>query len=160
MKAMSRMLLPVVTSAAMLVCIIGGASAQSLSAKVTGAWTLVSGTETYADGKKLTPWGTGNLMLDSTGHFSFFLIGKDQPKTNTSVRVPVGPAVAYYGTYMVDEANSTLTWKIDHTMSGLMNGETRTQKVSFSGDIMTLAGSEVKTPEGPMNPINTYEKAK
>jgi hypothetical protein len=160
MKAISKLLLPVVAGTAVLISAASGASAQGLGAKVTGTWTLVTGTETYADGKKLMPWATGSLMLDSTGHFSFFLIGKDQPKTNTSVRIPVGPAVAYYGTYTVDEPNKMLTWKIDHTMSGLMNGETRTQKVSFSGDAMTLTGSEVKTPEGPMVPVNTYEKAK
>ena len=160
MKAMSRLLFPVMAGVAMLISAANSASAQGLSAKVTGTWTLASGTETYADGKKLMPWATGSLMLDSTGHFSFFLIGKDQPKTNTSVRIPIGPAVAYYGTYTVDEPNNVLTWKIDHTMSGLMNGEIRTQKVSFSGSVMTLTGSEIKTPEGPMVPVNTYEKAK
>src|ERR1700681_2693607 len=79
MKAMSRLLLPVMAGVAMLISAANSASAQSLGAKVTGTWTLASGTETYADGKKLMPWATGSLMLDSTGHFSFFLIGKDQP---------------------------------------------------------------------------------
>jgi hypothetical protein len=128
--------------------------------KVTGAWTLVSGAENYPDGKKNTPWATGNLMLDSTGHLSFFLIGKDQPKASPSVRTPVGPAVGYYGTYTVDEANSMLTYKIDQAMSPLQTGTTRTQKVSFNGDTMTLTGSEIKTPEGTMVPVNEFKKAK
>jgi hypothetical protein len=36
----------------------------------------------------------------------------------------------------------------------------RTNKVSFDGEIMTLTGSEVKTPEGTMTPINEWRKAK
>jgi hypothetical protein len=31
------------------------ATAESLKEKVTGAWTLVSGTENYPDGKKICP---------------------------------------------------------------------------------------------------------
>src|SRR5262245_14223166 len=43
------------------------------------------------------PWATGNLILDPSGHLSFFLIGKDQLKTGSSVRTPLGPLVAYDG---------------------------------------------------------------
>jgi hypothetical protein len=106
------------------------------------------------------PWATGNLILDSASHVSFFLIGKDQPKTSPSVRTPVGPVVAYYGTYRVDEASKTLSWTIDQAASPLFNGSTRTQKISFNGDVMTTTGYEVKTPEGAMIPVNEWKKAK
>jgi len=135
------------------------ASAQSLKGKVTGAWTLVSGSEIYADGKKNMPWATGNLILDPTGHFSFVLVGKDQPTSSPSVWTPVGPFIAYYGAFTVDDANNTLTYKIVHSGSPLSNGATRVQKVAFDGDTMTWTGSEVKTPEGGMTPINVWKKA-
>jgi hypothetical protein len=160
MKAMSKTFLPVLAGIALLISAVGGASAQGLSAKLIGTWTLVSGSENYPDGKKNMPWATGNLILDPTGHLSFFLIGKDQPTTGPSVRTPVGPLVAYYGTYTVDEASNTLTWKVEHGASPLFNGATRTQKVTFSGDTMTTTGSEVKTPEGTMIPINEWKKVK
>jgi hypothetical protein len=160
MKTMYKTLLPVLAGVALLISAASGASAQGLSSRVVGTWTLVSGSENYPDGKKNVPWATGNLMLDSTDHLSFFLIGKDQPKTSPSVRTPVGPAVGYYGTYAVDEANSMLTYKIDQAMSPLQTGITRTQKVSFNGDIMTLTGSEIKTPEGTMIPVNEFKRAK
>jgi hypothetical protein len=136
------------------------AAAQSFKDKVVGAWTLEAGSENFPDGKKLTPWATGNLILDPTGHLSFFVIGKDQPKTSPSVRTPLGPIVAYYGTYTIDEPNATLTYKIDHGASPLFNGVVRTQKVTFKGDIMVTTGSEVETPEGKMIPINEWKKAK
>jgi hypothetical protein len=160
MKAVYKTLLPMLAGVGLLVSATSGAMAQSLAAKLTGAWTLVSGSENYPDGKKNMPWATGNLILDSTGHFSQFLVGKDQPQTSPSPRTPVGPFVAYYGTYTVDEANNTYIMKVDHDSSPLQNGATRTQKVSFNGDIMTLTASEVKTPEGTMIPVNEWKKAK
>ena len=159
MKALYKALLPLLAGIALLISAAGGASAQSLSAKVTGTWTLVSGAENYPDGKKNMPWATGSMILDSTGHIAFFLVGKEQPNTSASVRTPVGPFVAYYGNYTVDEASNTVTYKIEHAGSPLQNGTTRMQKVTFTGDVMTWTGSEIKTPEGMMVPVNEWKKA-
>jgi hypothetical protein len=49
------------------------AIAQSFKDKVIGAWTLESGSENFPDGKKSEHWATGNLILDPSGHLSFFL---------------------------------------------------------------------------------------
>jgi hypothetical protein len=106
------------------------------------------------------PWATGNLILDPSGHLSFFLIGKDQPKTGSSVRTPLGPLVAYDGTYTIDEPNAMLTYKIEHGASPLCNGATRTQKVTFKATPMVTTGSEVETPEGKMTPVNEWKRAK
>jgi hypothetical protein len=99
------------------------------------------------------------MILDSTGHISFFLVGKDQPTTSPSVRTPVGPFVAYYGNYTVDEANNTVTYKIEQAASPIQKGTTRVQKVTISGDTMTWTGSKIKTPEGTMTPVNEWKKA-
>lgn len=136
------------------------AIAQSLQQKIVGTWTLESGSENYTDGKRNMPWATGNLIIDSTGHMSLFLVGRDQPTTSPSVRTPVGPFVAYYGTYTVNESEMVLKWKIDRASSPLFNSAVRTQKASFNADVMTLTGSEVKTPEGTMNPVNQWKPAK
>jgi hypothetical protein len=52
------------------------AAAQSLKEKVVGAWVLDVGAEIFQDGKKVVPWATGSLILDPSGHMSFFVIGK------------------------------------------------------------------------------------
>ena len=158
MKAMYKTLLPVLAGVALLISAASGASAQSLSAKVTGAWTLVSGSEDYPDGKKNMPWATGNMILEPTGHISLILVGKDQPKS-TSVRIPVGPFVAYYGTYTVNEADNTLMIKVEHSGAALQDGSVRTFKISFNGGNMTTTASEVETPEGTMIPVNECKKA-
>ena len=135
------------------------ASAQGLKGKVSGVWTLVSGSENYPDGKKNMPWATGNMIIDPSGHIAFFLVGKDQPATSSSVRTPVGPFVAYYGPFTIDDAKSTVTYKIEHSANPMLNGATRVQQVAFDGDTMTWTGSEIKTPEGVMTPVNVWKKA-
>ena len=136
------------------------ANAQSLQKRIVGTWTLESGSENYSDGKQNMPWATGNLIMDSSGHASLFLVGRDQPNTSPSVRTPIGPFVAYYGTYTVNDAEMVITWKVDRASSPLLNGAVRTQKISFTGDGMTWTGSEVKTPEGTMTPVNKWVPAK
>ena len=136
------------------------AFAQSLQQRIVGTWTLESGSENYPDGKRNLPWATGNLMIDSTGHATLFLVGRDQPNTSPSVRTPVGPFVAYYGTVTVNEAEMVVSWKVDRASSPLFNGAVRTQKISFNGDVMTWTGSEVKTPEGAMVPVNQWKSVK
>ena len=134
--------------------------AQSLAEKVVGAWTLDNGTENYADGKKLQSWAAGNLILDQTGHFSQFLIGKDRPKTSASIRTPAGPGVAFYGSYTVDEAAGTLVLKVDSGVTPAFDGTTRPVKIVIKGDILTATSPETITPEGPMIPVNEWKKMK
>jgi hypothetical protein len=135
------------------------AGAQSLKEKVVGAWVLDVGAEIFQDGKKVIPWATGNLILDPTGHMSFFVIGKDRAKGD-DVRIPAGPMVAYYGTYTVDEGANTLTYKIEHAGNPAFDGAVRKQKVTFKGDVMTMTADEVKTPQGTITPVNEWKKAK
>jgi hypothetical protein len=145
-----------------LLCIgiSSNACAQGLKEKAIGAWALNDGSEIFQDGKKVTPWAAGNLILDPTGHFSFFVIGKDRATASDDVRIPSGPLVAYYGTYTVNDAENMLTYKVEHATNPKFDGAVRTQKVAFRGDIMTTTGSEVKTPQGTITPVNEWRKSK
>jgi hypothetical protein len=98
------------------------ASAQSLKEQLAGTWMLTAGTEQHPDGKKVTPWSEGRLMLDANGNLAFFLIGRDRPKTGNDPRVPVGPAVAYYGTYSVNEAESPSRGKSNARCGQVLTG--------------------------------------
>ena len=136
------------------------ASAQSLKEQLAGTWMLTAGTEQHPDGKKVTPWSEGRLMLDANGNLAFFLIGRDRPKTGNDPRVPVGPAVAYYGTYSVNEAEKSLTWKIERALWPGFDGGERKQSVALTGDTMTTTGSPVQTPQGAIIPINEWKRVK
>lgn len=158
MKAFTK--LSAVTASILCIGMSTGASAEGLKDKVAGAWTLNEGSEVFQDGKKVTPWVEGNLILDSNGHFSFFVLGKDRVKGNDDVRIPAGPLVAYYGTYTVNDAENMLTYKVEHAANPMFDGAVRTQKVTFKGDVMTTTGSDVKTPQGVITPVNEWKKAK
>ena len=137
------------------------AHAESLLQQVAGAWTLTSGSEKMADGKVNELWGSGSLILDPSGHMSFFVFGKDRPPaTAPDPRVPLGPMVAYYGTFTVDDDTKTLTYHVEAASSPMFNAATRMQTVSLSGDTMTTTGSTVNTPQGPITPINVWKRAK
>ncbi len=148
------------TLALMGIAAVSPASAQGLKDQVIGAYVLQAGTENFADGKKLSFWATGSLILAPTGHFSQFLIGKERAKTSDSVRNPVGPAVGYYGTYTIDEAAGVINLKIDSGVTPQFDGAARQIKISLKSDVLTMTSPEVKTPEGPMVPVNEWKKLK
>ena len=91
------------------------------------------------------------------GRASFFVLPKERAKTD-SVRIPAGPMVAWYGSYIVDEAASTFTVTVEGASSPAFEGAQRVQTISFQGDTMTLTGSKVDTPEGPISPVNVWKK--
>jgi hypothetical protein len=128
-----------------------------LKDKVVGAYTLAEGSEVFADGKKVVPWAKGSLQVSPTGRVSFFVLPKERTKTD-SVRTPAGPMVAWYGSYVVDEAASTVTVTIEGASSPAFEGAKRVQTIAFQGDTMTWTGSKVDTPEGPISPVNIWKK--
>jgi hypothetical protein len=136
------------------------ASAQSLKQQVVGTWTLTSGIEKLPDGKTVAPWAAGSLVLGADGHVSFMLVGKDRPKADDNPRVPVGPLVAYYGSYTVDEATMTLTYNIEFGASPAFDKAVRKQTVALNGEVMTMTGSPVKTPQGEITPVNEWKRTK
>jgi hypothetical protein len=136
------------------------ANAQSLKQQVVGNWTLTSGTERLPNGTMVTPWVAGNLILDPNGHFSLFLIGKDRPKTKRNPRVPIGPFVAFYGTYAVDEATKTMTYNVEFGASPTFDNQVSKQTCTVEGDVMTTKGTPVKTPQGEITPVNEWKRTK
>ena len=133
------------------------ASAQSLKEKLIGSYTLVEGSEVFADGKKVVPWSQGVLHLSRAGRIVFFVVAKDRPKTG-SPRKPAEPMVAWFGSYTVDEAAGTYTATIEGASAPDFEGAKRGQKITFQGDTMTTTGDKVKTPEGEITPVNVWRK--
>lgn len=138
------------------------ASAQqkSLKEQITGAWSLSSGWEEFSDGKKNVPWAAGNLILEPTGHLSLMLVGKDRHSESKDSRIPTGPFVAYYGTYTVNEADKTISYKIEHAASLLTENVTRAWKITFNGDAMRTTGGNIQSPQGQFTPINEWKRVK
>ena len=105
----------------------GAAAAQSsasLKDAIVGSWNFVVAEVTAPDGKKSFPFGEtpkGILIFTADGHFAQIHIAGDVPKIASSNRLN-GTAEEYaeimrrslsvFGTYTVDEGNSTVTYNI------------------------------------------------
>ena len=136
---------------AMVAASVATASAQTIKEQLVGTWTLVSLVEQYQDGRKETaPFGPnlkGQLMLDRTGRFSLQLIG-ERPKAAGNPRNPVGPAVAYFGTYSVSEGDKSLTYHVERAT------------VTITGDDMSYVRAPIQSPEGTFVPTLTWKRVK
>jgi hypothetical protein len=126
------------------------AHAETLLQQVTGTWTLISGYEVAADGTKTVPWSAGNLILDASGHMSLFVFGKDRqmPEGPPDPRAPVGPMVAYYGTYTTDDAAKTVTFHVENASAPAFSGATRVQSITVTAETLMTKGSPVKNAAG------------
>jgi len=100
-----------------------GAAAQqkSLKEQLVGAWGYVSSDATRPDGTSL--WGenaNGLFILTESGQFSWQVFRSDRPKFASNNRLTATPdelevtnqgSLAYFGTYSVDEADKTVTFR-------------------------------------------------
>ena len=132
--------------------IIGIAPPNAAVAQTTkdfvGTWTLVSAT-TEQGGTKTNTFGAnpkGVLMLDANGRYVILFTSADIPKVASNNRLTatadenkaiVGGSVAHFGTYVVNEADKSFTFKVES--STFPNWSKTEQKRSF-----VIAGDELK----------------
>jgi len=112
--------------------------------------------------KNCTPFGPnmkGLLMFDANS-FSLLMIGGDRAKTNDP-RTPVGPMVAYYGTYSINDADKVLTYHIERSSWPNFEGQDQKRIVTISGDEMSYkAQAPINSPEGPFVPALEFKRTK
>jgi hypothetical protein len=125
-----------------------GAFAQSAN-DIVGTWTLVSSI-TERDGNKTDQFGPGAkgmMILNAGGRFMLTIIGADLPKfasNNRATGTPeenkaiVGKSIALFGTYAINPADKTLTFKIE--TATFPNWNATEQKRS----LITVSGDELK----------------
>ena len=87
---------------------------KTLKEQIVGTWILDSVYDQTEDGIKHEPWGPGVkgiAMFDENGHYSWQIRAAGRRNSEgTSPRTPVGPAIAFYGTYTVDETAKTFNY--------------------------------------------------
>lgn len=126
---------------AALVLFAGEAAAQDLSRQIVGTWDFVVAEVTAPDGKKSFPFGEtpkGILIFTSEGRFSQIHIASDVPKFASGNRL-TGTAEEYaaisrrslavFGSYTVDEAKKTVTFKIVSSTFPNWEGEAQTRTI-------------------------------
>ena len=108
---------------------------KTLKEKIVGTWILESVYDLTEDGVKHNPWGDGvkgQAIYTSDGHFSWMIMSANRPKADTSPRIPVGDAIAYWGTYTINEEAKTITDKLERCTFPQWDGGAGTGTVSIA----------------------------
>jgi hypothetical protein len=113
------------------------ALAQS-STPIAGTWSLVSLSEDH-HGQITHPIGDkpqGQVIYGEHGELAVILVAGDREKKAGNPLTPIGPAIAYYGTYTVSSSN--IAYHV--TASTYPNFAGTDQKGTFTlkGDTLTL----------------------
>src|SRR5262249_18056378 len=133
--------------------------AQDISLKeLVGSWIFVSAQDVKPDGSKIDPWGPnpkGAAMYDANGRFTFMIMRSDLPKFASNNRAQAtaeeGKAVAqgmiaFYGTYTVNEADKTLTTRIEgSSYPNLIGGEQKRIITSLTADELRYTNPTTST---------------
>jgi Lipocalin-like domain len=136
---------------------------KSLKDQLLGPWTLVSVTEVQQDGKKETPWGPavkGAVNFESNGKFTFMIIGADLPNPSGKPQESQRMVVAYFGTYLVDEAAKTVTYTAERATEPRFDGLARKASVTVNGDELMQASAAIAGPQGTFIPNLVFRRAK
>jgi len=98
---------------------------KSLKDQLVGTWTFVSAIDVHKDGTRSDRWGAspkGILMFDGNGRYALMIMRSDLPKfaANTSdqgtadeSKAVLKGLIVHFGTYSVNEADKTLTTRIE-----------------------------------------------
>jgi len=154
------------------IALIGAVSApsalaqQSLQSQLEGTWKITAGYDQYTDGHKQTVWGNnpqGIAEYTPSGTLIFVLMNGDRSaKTGTLPADPVGPAIAFFATYTVDEQNKTYTYHVQQCTFPQWNGISRTSTVTdITPTSFKIVAATIHDPAGgDFQPHIEFERVK
>ena len=138
----------------------GPAQAQALNDQIVGTWTLAEVYDEYPGGKTDNPWGPGvkgQLTYSLNGRFSLMIMAADRPK-GTDPRTPVGPALAYFGSYVIrDQQIVHLT---ERSTFPNWEGIERPLATTVSGESMKQTAPQISSPNGPFVPHLNWARSR
>jgi Lipocalin-like domain len=128
----------------------GDAAAQAANG-LSGTWTPVSVTH-MQNGKKTEMYGPspiGSYTFDG-GHFSVVILRADLPKfsgnsrtagTAEENRAVVQGSIAYFGSYVVNDTDKTVTLKVEGATFPNWSGQDQKRTFMLNGDHLTLVNA-------------------
>jgi hypothetical protein len=141
-----------------LIALPAGVAAQSIKDQIVGAWTFVSAVDVYPDGRKDDRWGAnpkGVFIFDKSGRYAQFISRSDLPKIaagradkgtpDENSKILAG-LVASFGTYTVNEADKTVTTKVEGgSYPNLIGAEQKRLILSLTGDELKYTNPTTST---------------
>ena len=137
---------------------IGTACAEPAK-DLVGTWLIQSVTFEQGD-KKTEPYGAnprGTQMFDSNGRFAVVLARADLPKVASNSRETATAeesqkiahgSIGYFGSYTVNNADSSMTLQIEGATFPNWVGTTQKRLFTISGDTMTLTNPTTSAGSG------------
>lgn len=144
----------------LLIAPAGWAQNRPIRDSLVGPWIFVSVIAEQADGTRTEPFGQeprGIIVFTAEGYFSLFQSRAEVPRLSTGDRARataeeaqgiVSAAIAYFGTYTVNEADRTLSLRlVGSTFSNLMGPGEQRRVVTAISDT-ELRFTNPRTPSG------------
>jgi hypothetical protein len=143
---MNRASIPSLYLIGTLAFVMNAGNAVAQTAKnLVGTWTLVSSV-TEKDGTRTDQFGPGAkgmLNLSADGHFMLTIIGADLPRFASNNRATgtaeenkavMAKSIAMMGTYLLNPAEKTLTFKVDAATFPNWNGTEQRRNIVTAND--------------------------
>jgi hypothetical protein len=130
---------------------------RSLAEQLVGAWTLISWEQTKADGTRVRRYGenpAGIALFDAGGRYIITVMRSDRANyasgalwqgTAAEDKATADGTITYFGTYSVNEADSSIAIHIDGSSFPNWNGADQKRVIAIAGDRLTLT---VRPPSG------------
>jgi hypothetical protein len=121
-------------------------SQEPLDQQLAGAWMYVSVDTVRPDGSRTPMYGPspqGLVIFDGHGHYALVNSRGDLPKYASNDRMKGNAeeyravaqgSIAHFGTYVVNEADKTITFRIDTSTFPNWNGVEQRRPFVLSGD--------------------------
>src|SRR5438128_196502 len=121
-----------------------------------GAWRLVAFEEEGSDGEVVYPYGqdaAGLLIYDSSGRMSVQIVRQDRAPLSSpdwqslpaeEIKKAIEGFTAFFGSYEVDEANSSVIHRVEGHVLPDSVGKVLRREFTFSGDVLILKPSPTR----------------
>ena len=139
---------------------------QSLQSQLEGTWKITAVYDQFTDGHKRNTFGNnpqGLAEFTPSGTLIFQLMAGDRSaKPGTAPFNPVGPAIAFFGPYTVNEQNKTYTYHVQQCTFPQWNGVSRTTTVAeVTPTTLKVVAATIHDPQGgDFQPHLEYQRLK
>jgi hypothetical protein len=157
--------LPLALLATALQAVAAPGEPQVSPSEVVGTWTLVLVDNILPDGSRVHLYGprpSGLLMFDAGGRYSLQIVSEGRPAfaakdksrgTADEYRAAVQGSNAHFGSYVIDLAARTLTFRIEHASFPNWEGTEQVRPFTLAGDRLTYTVPAPTTGNGAIGEV-------
>jgi lipocalin-like protein len=152
----------------------GGAMAQQKSMKdmLVGAWTVLLSDSVKDDGTHVATYGPnpeGSLIFTPNGHYSLQIVRYGRPAFASKSRMTgtadenkaaVQGMISHFGTYTVDEATKTITFRLEGSSFPNWDGTMQKRPVTAITDDVLTYNTPAPSGAGYTHAENAWKKVK